>query len=704
MAALKEAVSRQSEFIGNLLPVSREGSKLPVAADFIKFYNESVKLFSTHEAIAAACEDAIGTEVPEEYDKDVESVLDAGSLEQFISMIHEANDAHSFNYARAFKLFGHLPEDVITARHKTLVLQIAEYGSPYCLPASFQPYSVIQDLRNKTLQLGLCQLKHAIKLRKKGKCLLLKISSLPPGFLELCGIDVRGMAHWTMKFAPDGSLLPEGRFLLDLNCDPSGAEESLNSDAAKEASASFYGPLHYPNIVDFIRDVYNYCKLHDYALSDIRFFVEDNKGAFTTHKKDPQSCRFVCIRVSLDYLMLPIYGMFGHHAEPAVWEQPASALDAVIRQHIHGVFRRYVDDRFNAAHFSMVASDHDVVRSLNDECYAPNSLDAEKSQADNFEITAIGWILNSLLGTIRPSEKAVRKIAVAFFSIPTHAKASWSLKQVQMLASLAERYSLCIVGMRPFVAPFNRLLRTAHAVHGGRRNHASRRPDSAARFAVMMWRSVAVTLFADPHLLSIPMFSLLREVHDSPSFFPVTDAANKIGMIIYDKSHSVVSWVSFRFPFSAPDADYQNAKEFLGIISVFVSLKLCHNAPRGTCVSWTTDSMTALSWLHKNKQSSAYGQFAFAAFSWIVVRSGYMVPEYQHAAGISDTIQPVDDLSRDANIGAQDPRLQFAFDIYPDVVELFRLLDPTQVHTLLDPESILAVFTRVSHLISRIFV
>ena len=701
MRELLTAVEQQRGFIGQVLPGS--ASRPVEVRRFVEYFKESVNLFSVREAIAAACADAFATEVPEEYDKDVQHILDAGSLEAFISMIHEANDVSSFNYDRASKLFGHLPEDVISARHKELVLHIAQVGSPYCVPDDFKPHTTIQDLRTKTLQLGLCQLKHAIKLRKKGKCLLLKISDLPENFLELCGIDVRGMAHWTMKFAPDGTILPEGRFLLDLNIDPTESDSSLNSDAAKALSSEFYGPLHYPNIVDFIRDVHSYCDKNAYDLKDIRFFVEDNKGAFTTHKKDPAFCRLICVRVSVNHLMLPIYGMFGHHAEPAVWEQPASALDAVLRQRLHGVFRRYVDDRFHAAHFAHVAHDHALVHELNDECYAPNSLDAEKSQPDAVEIVAIGWVLNAILGTIRPSDKAVRKLCVAFFSISINPKAAWSLCQVQMLASLAERYSLCIVGMRPFVTPFHRLLRTAENVHGARRAHATRRPDAAARFAVMMWRSAVLTMFGDPHALSVPMFSLLREIHPEISYYPVTDAANKLGMMVFDKEHALVSWSSFRFPFDAPASDYQNAKEFLGIIGILVTLRLHFKAPRGTAIRWTSDSMTSLAWIEHNKQSSAYGQYAFAAFSWIVVRSGYVVPETTHAAGISDTIQPVDDLSRDVNVGVHSPALEFVFEDYPQVIELFKLLDPSQVLARADTQSILLVFERIASLVSAIF-
>lgn len=704
MSEIELSLRFQQDFMRGLLPLdAANGVPSPSLEDFLAFYKSSVNLFSVADAIALARDHAEGTTVPPEFDNDIARIIDAGSLSTFISMIHEANDASGFNLARAQKMFGALSDEQLSARHKELVFLIASSGSPYVVPPDFAPMHTIQALRQKTLQLGLCQLAHAVKLRKKNKCLLLKISDLPAGFLELCGIDVRGMAHWTLKFAPDGSILPEGRFLIDLNHDPTGANASLNSDEAKSLSNEFYGPLTYPNIIDFIRDVYLYCTQYKYDLKDIRFFVEDNKGAFNTHKKDPAACPLVCIRVSHDYLMLPLYGMFGHHAEPAVWEQPAAALDVVLRLHLHGVFRRYVDDRFHAAHFAFVASDHAFVTQANEETYGPHALDPEKAQRDAFEITAIGWVLNSLSGLIRPSDKAIRKLVVAFFSISIHANARWSLKQIQMLGSLAERYSLCLINMRSFVNPFHNLMRSTALVTGAKRNHILRDPDAPARFAVMMWRSVAITLFANPNALSVPMFSLLPEVHSQVSYYAVTDAANKLGIMFFDASGVLLSWTSFGLPFDAPDADFQNAKEFMGLLGVLVIMRLRFQAPPGSAVSWRTDSMTSISWVQHDKARSAYGQYAFAAFSLIRVLSRYCIPQIDHSAGVSDIIQRVDDLSRDVALDSLDQSLRFDLHAFPAVVQLFSILDPTQVNLNTSCHSILQVFTRVTSLVAEIF-
>ena len=52
------------------------------------------------------------------------------------------------------------------------------------------------------------------------------------------------------------------------------------------------------------------------------------------------------------------------------------------------------------------------------------------------------------------------KVLFAFFTVDLQAE-KWSLRQCQMLASLAERYSLALCGMKNFVQPLHNLCRTS---------------------------------------------------------------------------------------------------------------------------------------------------------------------------------------------------------------------------------------------------
>ena len=701
-AELIHACESYRALLDSVLPSTCPPSRL-TTGEFIQYYKESVKLFSVPEAVRQARDAAQDTVVPPNYN-DVPAILRAGSLRAYIQELHSKNDPDEFNAARSEWLLSQLDSDDITDRHRQNVATIASPGSTYCTPEDFVPSTAIPELRTKTNHLGKCQLKHAVKLRGKGKCLLLRMCDLPPGFLEENGFDTSCMAHWTPKAGADGvSLQADGRFLIDLN----ERDDGLNSDEAKALSAELYGPLSYPSIVDFIRDLHEFTTSNDIPLSEMRFFVEDNKGAFTSHKKDPSVCPLVCVRVAPGWLMVPIYGMFGHHAEPAVWEQPAAAVDALLRKKLVGIFRRYVDDRFHASPADRIALDHQLVHDINVAVYGANALDPEKSQPDGPTMTAIGWFLDAIKGTIRPSDKAIKKLVVAFFSVSISSSAIWSLKQCQMLASLAERYSLAMIGMRPFVQAFHGL--AAHSadlpVHA--KHHIKRTPTAAARFAVLMWRSAALALWADPDSLAVPMFSLLREIHAPIAYRPITDAAFRIGVRIFDSENRLLSWSSFPLPFisdrvrAAIASDYQNVKEFMGVLCTLLILRCRFQAPRGTAIAWTSDNMSAISWVLANKARSAYAQYAFAAYSWITVRAGYIVPEAIHTPGDSELMRPVDDLSRNVDLHLHDDSLRFDLEAVPAIVRLFQLISPLRL--LESPASIARVHSQITSCLRTIF-
>lgn len=712
LSELRVSFDTHSAVIASFLPgVSASspatGSRPVSFDDFRAFYLDAAKSFSVTDAIAEANRAAVGTTVPDEFAHDTEALLALGSLVEFIKKMHAVNDPGEFNDERARRLLGLLSDNDISARLRAVVTQIAQFGSPYCVPPEFQVFSSLQELRAKTLQLGLCHLKHAIKLRGKGKCILLRISELPEGFFETFGIDLRCMAHWTLKWRADGSLQPDGRFLLDMNEDPLGLGMSLNSPACKAESHKFYGDLSYPSIVDFIRDIYVYCQEHNHDLADIRMFVEDNKGAFNCLKKAPEDCRLICVRVSVDWLMLPIYGCFGHHAEPFAWDQPATALDALLHKRLHGVFRRYVDDRFHAAHKDVVAFDHELVVALNELVYGPDPLDPEKSQPDSSVISAIGWTLDTFRGTLRPNDKATKKLVLAFFSVSIRPHARWPLKVIQALASLASRYSLALVGMRPFVQPFNQMLSSASTVDAAKRPYTQRCPSSEARFAVMLWRAVAITLWIAPDALAVPMFSVLPEVHAAVGFRPFTDAADRLGIRLYDAHGTLLHWVSYKFPFItaddrlALDPSYQNSREFMGVIGVLLVLRLRLAAPPGTVVIWTNDNRSALSWVRDNVARSRFAQLAFTAYSWICTIAGYIVPDAIHSPATTEEMLLVDGLSRNYNLDEHDPLLGVALGAYPHVDRLFLLLDPARAHE--NPESLAAVFQQISSIVHLLF-
>ena len=134
----------------------------------------------------------------------------------------------------------------------------------------------------------------------------------------------------------------------------------------------------------------------------------------------------------------------------------------------------------------------------------------------------MGWFVDLQLGVIRPSDKGIRKLMFAFFTVDLQAT-RLPLQQCQMLASLAQRYSLALRGMKNFVSPLHSLCGfDLNSKPQGR--HTWRRLTSQARMAIEMWRMVAISLYIDPLLLAVPIVSLCRLNTAPPDYYVVSDA------------------------------------------------------------------------------------------------------------------------------------------------------------------------------------
>ena len=110
----------------------------------------------------------------------------------------------------------------------------------------------------------------------------------------------------------------------------------------------------------------------------------------------------------------------------------------------------------------------------------------------------IGWHVCLQSETIRPSDRAIRKLMHAFFTVTCSRRSRIPLEKVRSLVSLASRYSMALLGLRPFVQPLFENCRVAQHVKWVRLSHAS-------CMAIHMWRSVAVILFSDTQPFAVPL-------------------------------------------------------------------------------------------------------------------------------------------------------------------------------------------------------
>lgn len=706
--AILKAFRSHERLIASLLPVQLSSLDKTVTAESIfTRFRTNLQLFSDKAVIDAAARDAADFVVPEEFTHDVARIERLGSVaavvreDQAVNIPGEINDIRFMDCASSVR-----PGDS-PVPNMALARQLASTGSQYCvLPTMWDNLShEVKPLRPRIAAMGNAILKHAVVMRAQRKGLLLDVRQMPEGpeaFFRKHRIDTKCQAHQTAKYKADGSLHPPGRFLQDLNEDPDGQGHFIHAPVHKEMSVARYGKYQQRQLVDHLQDVYDLCVRKGYQLSDMRAIVEDNKGAFNCIRVDPDWVTLVCMRVSKFVFFIPTYNGFGITSTPSIWDYVALVVDYLIWLFIFGVMMRWVDDRILTTHKDNVEHDHEIMIRQNTRMYGPNPFDTVKTQVGAV-VVYIGYLINYQVGTVAPSAKGLNKLLVVFFALDISSGAKWPIKLCQKVASLADRYSQVILGMRGFVYVFHSLSSRGETMSNKEAAFASRQPQSEHRFAVILWRCVIITMMTHPGSLDVPIFSLVNQ-HASP--LPIyhieSDAYNKIGIKI-SCGGDLIAVSSFVLPFTAPEADYQNCKEFMGILLGIIILKVERAAPRGTRLSWTSDSRSALSWISKKRAKSLFAQRAYTAYAWLLIVSGYVEPETVHAAGASVQMKSLDDLSRLDVLHEYAAHLRVDMSRHDAVVKLFQLCSPTLYLSAFDScQSHIAVFTDIATCIQAI--
>ena len=617
-----------------------------------------------------------------------------GSFDSLISELHSRNDPHEFNLERCntkfAKVIGITPEHLERLRHIAI-------GSVYSESPDFVRLSVVQDRRALSIALGFCHLKKAKKACDKHKGFLFKISDLT--WDDLQQLDFKVQPHSVRKVGDSSS-----RMCADASHAPNDMVP-LNNPLSKIMGIALYPSPVYPTLSSMVQSWYDHVLKINRPFSEFRAYVDDYKGAFTMTKVLPSSARLMAIRVSDDHVAISAYGTFGHQDQAAVFDCVTQAESVVIANNISGVHDYYVDDGFGFGHHSTVAQDHDFCMRNSEDIHGPNSLDPIKRQYPTSTPTIIGWTFDFLKETLCPNDKGIRKMFMVFFVIvDITSKARWSITTIQMLQSIAERYSRGILGMRPFVDCFSKMLTRPANTSEIDFQRMIKKPTSDAKFAVIMWRAVSLSMVIQPEALAVAMSSVISHRHLVPSFFVTTDAGPRtIGLKAFDKNGFLLCYTSYDLPFNAIDCSYQNAREFIATIVALVLIKVHFNPRSGSCVPihWTSDSKSALAWIVKNKASSLAAQKAFTAYSWILIASGLTISETEHIAGDSNRMHDVDCLSRHYDVDGLDTSLYVNLDNVSGLHELMVLIDPTRVYQ--DTESHTNVFLSISSCIKDIF-
>jgi hypothetical protein len=385
-----------------------------------------------------------------------------------------------------------------------------------------------------------------------------------------------------------------------------------------------------------------------------------------------------------------IWGFFGWTGAPMVFANFSRAMLEVLAKTSSGVLYLFCDDFIGCGHYSVVDNDQEKARKLIEDVFGDNKVALEKSVAPTTKAEILGWWVDMEQATIRPSDKGIRKLMFVFFSIDTYST-HWSLEMCQVLASLAQRYSQALMGMRPFVHAF-------HEMCGGAslKSNQWRKVSGRARFAIEMWRVCLILLFINKDHMSVSLSVMVASPSGFEAFDLLTDGSYLgLGVLILNEARTVIDcqFASYLFKFTqdrleADKPKYQNHREFVGLVVGIIVLVLLNKLPeKGAVIHWVNDNTAALEWARKNMCKGKSSQIVFMLYSALLIKYKLHVVQVEHTAGLSLLMKPVDALSRGLDTPELSEDLEVDISVFPALDELMELCNPTIVQSLEDYRS-----------------
>ena len=233
-----------------------------------------------------------------------------------------------------------------------------------------------------------------------------------------------------------------------------------------------------------------------------------------------------------------------------------------------------------------------------------------------------------------PNDKGCKKLAAVSFACDT--SGVFSVKSLQRLGSLVSRYSRAIIGSRPFVYQFYEAASTNKPGLIRQR----------VKIAIYIWRAIALLFLYNPLALAIPL-AFVRSIRPQARFRSKSDAGPRgLGVEVRSDDGVLLGFLSYRLPFLALASDFQNLREFVGVI---LGLLIVHHFAQGpTAMEWINDNTSALSWVHNDLSKSKSAQAAFLIFTWCKIKTRIIVSNTNHIAGTS--MGDIDSLSRQEHL------------------------------------------------------
>lgn len=462
-----------------------------------------------------------------------------------------------------------------------------------------------------------------------------------------------------------------------------------------------WGDIVLPTLDDIVHDILLMADKHGWEA--ISLFKKDIAAAFHRLLFHPDSVALTAFAVDDIYTIIHLVGNFGWTGMPNAWDVIGRIMLAACRPKIEGTLKLYVDDFFGACLTRLLESNNTaidgVIRTLlGEEALAP------KKDKQGRQLIILGWLFDLDTRTVAVSEKNLLKTLYAFLVISGRDRAH--LVELERAASYATRYSVLCRQMSGFLTA---IYRDIAGFKGDRR--ALHTVSAATKVDIALWTSYLILTASNPNIHA----RLLESFRPKPvatinfgfdgSLRGVGSGVRRLKTSITGGGNSNPSeptgadtettrphtrqqeeqaddgdLVGFAGIFPLPcipttDSSYQNTFE---LMSVIVCMLICaYLGINNFSFSASGDSRTTLSWLDKDKVSSAMGRRAAIAYAIIASTIGAHNSGTIFVRGILNTL--FDALSRGVETDETKklpPELRFNCPAGSPAHQLIALLDP----------------------------
>jgi hypothetical protein len=377
------------------------------------------------------------------------------------------------------------------------------------------------------------------------------------------------------------------------------------------------------------------------GIEEVMLWAKYLKGAFTLLRFHPSQSRLFALGLACGLTTICPCGNFGWVGTPYAFNVVSRTLDIITGHTIEGAGLWYVDDLNACSNKRTYVQDmsrvDDEVRTL----LGSESVAAEKDKSGR-RLDMIGWLIDLDAQLVTISEKNFNKTLHAFFSF--NIVEPVTLHQVQVMASLASRYTQISVVMKVHVGALYQFQKSFPS-HSARR----RLPESA-RVEVLLWRSFLLSLHVNPASFARPFQSF--RVRPATHTIEYDASLTGMGVLVWrgglvGPPRVLLGFAVLPSPFVATtDSSFQNTYEYLAILlGLLLSRSL---GLRDGVFAVLGDSRSSLAWVLQGRARSMLCRRASIGFSILAVNVAATILETEYVPskqnvvcdGLSRGIQP----------------------------------------------------------------